>query len=121
MAEIPMPGGVTGTTSERPIQVTIAVFLLIINAFLGLATAGFGIAVYENMESALGLVVALIAFWIAKALMDGKGEAWTWAVFLNLIAIALYAFSIFWLEGITLSVLTLVYLNVPAVKQYFQV
>ena len=121
IAEIPMPsGGTSGGTSERPMQLQIAVFLLIINALLGLATAGFGIAVYENVESALGLVIALIAFFIAKSLWDGSKDAWTWAVFLNLIAIALYAFSIFWVEGITLCVLTLIYLNVPAVREHLR-
>ena len=121
IAEIPMPsGGTSGGTSERPMQLQIAVFLLIINALLGLATAGFGIAVYENVESALGLVIALIAFFIAKSLWDGSKDAWTWAVFLNLIAIALYAFSIFAIEGITLCVLTLIYLNVPAVREHLR-
>ena len=121
IAEIPMPsGGTSGGTSERPMQLQIAVFLLIINALLGLAAAGFGIAVYENVESALGLVIALIAFFIAKSLWDGSKDAWTWAVFLNLIAIALYAFSIFWVEGITLCVLTLIYLNVPAVREHLK-
>ena len=121
IAEIPMPsGGTSGGTSERPMQLQIAVFLLIINALLGLATAGFGIAVYENVESALGLVIALIAFFIAKSLWDGSKDAWTWAVFLNLIAIPLYAFSIFWIEGITLCVLTLIYLNVPAVREHLR-
>ena len=121
IAEIPMPsGGTSGGTSERPMQLQIAVFLLIINALLGLAAAGFGIAVYENVESALGLVIALIAFFIAKSLWDGSKDAWTWAVFLNLIAIALYAFSIFWVEGITLCVLTLIYLNVPAVREHLR-
>ena len=121
IAEIPMPsGGTSGGTSERPMQLQIAVFLLIINALLGLAAAGFGIAVYENVESALGLVIALIAFFIAKSLWDGSKDAWTWAVFLNLIAIALYAFSIFWIEGITLCVLTLIYLNVPAVREHLK-
>ena len=113
-------GGTSGGTSERPMQLQIAVFLLIINALLGLAAAGFGIAVYENVESALGLVIALIAFFIAKSLWDGSKDAWTWAVFLNLIAIALYAFSIFWIEGITLCVLTLIYLNVPAVREHLK-
>ncbi|MGY5853821.1 MAG: hypothetical protein RTU92_09665 [Candidatus Thorarchaeota archaeon] len=120
MAEIPMPSGGGGTTSsERPIQVNIAILLLFINALLGIAAAVVGLIVWENALSAFGLLVALFAIWVVIALFNRKPEAWLWAVILNFIAIALYATSFFAVEGIILCVLTLIYLNIPDVKAHF--
>ena len=115
-----MPSGGVGAPSERPVQVNIAIFLLVINALLGLGVATFGLWVFENALSALGVFVALFAFWIVKGLMDGKPEAWLWAVILNFVAIVLYAASFAAIEGIVLCVLTLIYLNIPDVKVHFQ-
>ena len=121
IAEIPMPsGGSSSTTSERPRELQITLFLLILNALLGLGAAVFGLIVWENEVSALGLVIALIAFIVARMLWDGNKDAWMWAMFLNVIAIALYAFSYFAVPGIVLSVLTLLYLNIPSVRAYFR-
>ena len=119
IAEIPMPSGGTTSTSERPMQVTLAIFLLIINAFVGLGAAVFGLWWWEDAVSAIGFLVAVFAFYVAKMLWDGNPQAWTWAVMVNLVGAVLYLFSIFAIEGVTLCVLTLIYLNVPVVKQHF--
>lgn len=113
-------GGSSGTTSERPKELMFTFILIVLNAFLGLGAAIYGLIEWGNELSALGLVFALIAFVIAKMLLDGNKDAWMWAVFLNVIAIALYAFSYFALPGIILSVLSLLYLNIPSVRDYFR-
>lgn len=105
--------------SDRPKEVTIAVFLLLANAMVGLAAAALGLAWWEDALSALGFVVAVAALWVARGLWNVEDEMWNYAVILNLIGIVLYAFSFLWLEGIILCILSLVYLNIPAVKEYF--
>ncbi|MGY5874990.1 MAG: hypothetical protein RTU30_04525 [Candidatus Thorarchaeota archaeon] len=123
MSEIPMPsgggGGTAGSMSSKTFQVQIAILLLVINALLGVVAAVVGLVVWENALSAFGLLIALFALWVAKALMDGKPEAWLWAVIVNIIAIGLYATSFFAIEGIILCLLTLIYLNIPDVKAHF--
>jgi hypothetical protein len=114
-----MPSGGTTSSGERPIQVTIAVFLLIINAFVGLAAAAFGLWWSEDALSALGFLLAVFAFYVAKMLLDRNPQAWTWAVMVNIIGAVLYLFSIFAVEGIILCVLTLIYLNIPVVREHF--
>lgn len=105
--------------ADRPKEVLIAVLLLIVNAMVGLAAAAFGLAWYEDALSALGFIVAVVALWVARGLWNVENEMWNYAIILNLIGIVLYAFSFLWLEGIILCILTLVYLNIPAVKEYF--
>jgi len=119
MTEIPVadPGPSGDKPSEQPMEAKIAVILLVVNAFLGLFAGAFGLAIWEDAVSAIGFLVAVFALWIARGLWNMEEWAWNWAVILNIVAIPLYALSIFWLEGIILSILTLVYLNIPAVKE----
>lgn len=103
--------------SEQPIEVKIAVVLLLVNALLGLFAGALGLAIWEDATSAIGFLLAIFALWIARGLWNMEEWAWNWAVIINIVAIPLYLLSIFWLEGIILSILTLVYLNIPAVKE----
>jgi len=48
---------------------SIAVFLLVIDALLGLFVAVLGLAWFEDALSAIGFMVAAIALWAAKGLM----------------------------------------------------
>lgn len=119
MSKIPVaePSSSAEGPSEQPMEVKIAVFLLLANAVLGLFAAVFGLYWSEDALSAIGFVLAVFGFWVARGLWNMDESAWNWAVILNIVAIPLYYVSIFWIEGIILSVLTLVYLNIPAVKE----
>ena len=119
MTEIPVaePGPSGEKPSEQPMEVKIAVVLLLVNALLGLFAGALGLAIWEDATSAVGFLLAVFALWIARGLWNMEEWAWNWAVIINIVAIPLYLFSIFWLEGTILSILTLVYLNIPAVKE----
>jgi membrane protein YdbS with pleckstrin-like domain len=119
MTEIPVaePGPSGEKPSEQPMEVKIAVVLLLVNALLGLFAGTLGLAIWEDATSAVGFLLAVFALWIARGLWNMEEWAWNWAVIINIVAIPLYLLSIFWLEGTILSILTLVYLNIPAVKE----
>lgn len=111
------PGPSGEKPSEQPMEVKIAVVLLLVNALLGLFAGALGLAIWEDATSAIGFLLAVFALWIARGLWNMEEWAWNWAVIINIVAIPLYLLSIFWLEGSILSILTLVYLNIPAVKE----
>ncbi len=73
----------------------------------------------------LGLFVAvpygiagLFGLFIAFGLFTLQDYAWTWSFILNIIGLVLYLFGGNWL-GVILSAIILVYLNLPDIKNEF--
>ena len=91
----------------------------LLNVMAILVAYSVNLEVFLIALSAIGFLVAVFAFYVAKMLIDRNPQAWTWAVMVNIIGIVLYLFSIFAVEGIVLCVLTLIYLNIPVVKEHF--
>lgn len=121
MSEIPVPDtGMQVSRGSRNSLVNLAVVLFIIDALLGIFAAVVGYVRYENPISAFGLLLTIFALCIANGLRNLDPQAWMWANILAIVGIPLYALSVVPLVGIVLSILTLFYLNVPAVKQEFK-
>ena len=103
-------------------QVNLVYILLIINAINGLAAAALGLYWYENALSALGVIIAIAALWVAMGLKNLQKDMYNYAVLLNIVAIVLYLFAplVFGILGIVLSLITLLLLLSSPVKQQFQ-
>ncbi|MHA1577725.1 MAG: hypothetical protein ACTSU3_10230 [Candidatus Thorarchaeota archaeon] len=111
------PPQTTGET--RPQQVTIASYLIIADVVTGLIIAGIGFATYEDWTNGIGILMALIGIWIYFQILKQDSQAWTIAVIFNIAAAALYAYGDNW-PGAILSLITVIYLNLPDVKVHFQ-
>jgi hypothetical protein len=96
--------------------------LLIINAINGMGSAAVGLIWSDNALSAIGLLLAIVAIWVALNIKTLKIEWWNYAVLLNIAALVLYLFASleFLIVGEVLSVLTLLLLNMSSVKQQFK-
>ena len=105
----------------RPQEVTIAGFILLMDAIAGIVTGAIWYYFWESWTAGLGVIIALIAFWLYPQILKQKEQAWNIAVIFNLIAIFLYATG--WdyssIAGIALSIFTIIYYNLPNVKVHF--
>ncbi len=106
------------STANRPVEVTVSAILLFGNGFLGVIVAVFGLIWWEDALSAIGFIVAAIGIWVGLRILARDKSAWTLAILLNVIGIPLYFVSFAAFEGIFLCVFSLIYLNIPNVKQH---
>jgi hypothetical protein len=106
------------TSNERPQEVKIAGFLVLLESIVGLVVGGVEYAIYENELSLIGAVIAIIGFWLYFQILGQDYSAWNMAVIFNVIAIALYAVGENW-PGVILSIICFIYLVQPNVKQHF--
>jgi hypothetical protein len=119
LTEIPVAEESSSPTGTPPMMVQVTVYLLITNAVLGVVAASWGLYWSEDALSALGFVIAVFALYTARMLWLRVKDAWNWAVIVNIVGAVLYLFSIFPFIGVTLCVITLIYLFIPAVKEEF--
>ena len=113
-----MEDGGTTTSGATPQEVKIAAWLVLLESLVGLIVGGFEYAVWENELSLLGAVMALVGFWIYTQILKQDYSAWNLAVIFNVIAIVLYFVGSNW-PGVGLSLISLIYLLQPNVKQHF--
>ena len=114
-----MEDGGTTSSGERPKEVTIAGWLVLLESITGLIIGGFEYAYWGNELSLLGAVMALVGFWIYTQILKQDYSAWNLAVIFNVIAIVLYAVGENW-PGVGLSLICLLYLLQPNVKIHFE-
>jgi hypothetical protein len=116
MTEIPMTGPVEGT---RPREVTIAANLVLLEAIVGLIAAGVTYWIWEDELSLLGIVLAIVAFWLYTMILKQDYSAWMITVIFNILAVFLYATGYNW-AGVALSLICFIYLISPNVKVHFE-
>ncbi|UCE09307.1 MAG: hypothetical protein JSW61_10045 [Candidatus Thorarchaeota archaeon] len=121
MTEIPMadPGVAAG---ERPREVTYAAFIVFLDAIAGLVSGAISYMIWEDWTAGIGVILALIAFWLYFQILKQDNQAWTLAVIFNIAAIFLYASGgiVNNSAGILLSIISVIYLNLPDVRKHFQ-
>jgi len=115
MTEIPMAGTSEGA---RPKEVTYAGFLILLEAIVGLIVGGINYYYSEDPLALLGIVLAVIAFWLYTMILKQDYSAWMMCVIFNIIAIFLYATGSNW-PGVALSAICFIYLITPNVKVHF--
>lgn len=115
MSEIPM----AEETGGRPKEVTYAGWLILIEAIVGLIVGGVEYIIWENELSLLGVVLAVIAFWLYTMILKQDYAAWMMAVIFNIIAIFLYLAGDNY-PGAILGIIVLVYLVSPNVRVHFE-
>ena len=118
MTEIPMADA-GGTTGPRPKEVTQAGYLLLIAAFTGLIVGGVEYAIWEDELALLGVILAVVAFWLYTQVLKMDYSAWMMTVIFNIIAIFLYATGSNW-PGVVLSLIVLLYFINPGTKVHFE-
>ena len=66
MTEIPMAGpeSFEEPSGEKPQEVRIAGYLILLNAIAGLIVSGINFYIWESATSAIGLAFSLIGFWL---------------------------------------------------------
>ena len=102
----------------RPKEVTYAGFLILLEAIVGLIVGGINYYMWEDELALLGIVLALIAFWLYTMILKQDYSAWMMAVIFNIIAVFLYATGSNW-PGVGLSLICFIYLITPNVKVHF--
>ncbi len=118
MTEIPMAeSGATG--GPRPKEVTIASYLILAASFTGLIVGGLSYAFWEDELSLLGIVLAVVGFWLYTQVLNQDYSAWMMSVLFNIIAIFLYATGSNW-PGVALSVICVLYFISPNTKVHFE-
>ena len=110
-----MTGAVEGT---RPKEVTIAGYLILLEAVVGLIAAGVTYYFWETDLSLLGIVLAIVAFWLYTMILKQDYSAWMITVIFNILAVFLYATGSNW-AGVGLSLICFIYLISPNVKVHF--
>lgn len=120
MTEIPMaePEGYAEPSGERPQEVKIAGYLVLLNALTGLIVSGINFAIYESATSVIGLVFSFIGFWLYGQINNQSQQAYNWAMIILIIGIVLYALDVNF-PGVGLCLITLLYLNNPNTKRHF--
>lgn len=116
MSEIPMAGPTEGA---RPKEVTIAGYLVLLESLAGLIVGGLMYALWEDELSLLGIILAVVGFWLYTQILKQDYSAWMMTVIFNVIAVFLYWTGDNW-PGIMLSIICLVYLISPNVKVHFE-
>ncbi len=118
MAEIPMADAGT-PAGQRPKEVTWAGWLILIESLTGLIVGGVEYAIWENDLSLLGVVLAVIGFWLYTMIIKQDYAGWMMAVIFNIIAIFLY-FAGDNYPGVVLSIICFVYLVLPTTRVHFE-
>jgi hypothetical protein len=119
-----MEEGGTTSSSVRPKEVSIAGWLVLLESIVGAISGGVAYYISEeygyggNDLALLGIVLAFVGFWLYFQILGQDYSAWNMAVIFNILAIFLYATGENW-AGVVLSLICLLYLVQPNVKQYF--
>ena len=108
-----------GSTGPRPKEVTQAGYLLLLAAFTGLIVGGVEYAIWEDELALLGVILAVVAFWLYTQVLKQDYSAWMMTVIFNIIAIFLYATGSNW-PGVVLSLIVLLYFINPSTKIHFE-
>ncbi|MHA1909109.1 MAG: hypothetical protein ACW98Y_17575 [Candidatus Thorarchaeota archaeon] len=103
----------------RPKEVTYASYIVLAEVIAGLIVAGINFALYESWTSGIGLLMAVVGIFIYFQILKQDSQAWTIAVIFSIVAILLYAYGDNW-PGAILSLIAVIYLNMPDVKVHFQ-
>ena len=118
MTEIPMADD-SAAAGARPREVTIAGYLILLEAITGLIVGGITYAIWENDLALLGIVLAVIAFWLYTMILKQDYAAWMMAVLFNILAIFLYLSGDNY-PGAILSLFCFLYLVMPATRVHFE-
>ena len=118
MSEIPMADS-GAAAGARPKEVTIAGWLILIEAITGLIVGGVEYYIWENELSLLGVVLAVIAFWLYTMIIKQDYAAWMMAVIFNIIAIFLYLAGDNY-PSVILSLGCWLYLVMPNTRVHFE-
>ncbi len=119
-----MDDGGTTTSGPKPQEVKIAAWLVLLESIVGAISGGVAYYIAEeygyggNDLALLGVVLAIVGFWLYFQIMGQDYTAWNMAVIFNILAIFLYATGENW-AGVILSLICLLYLVQPNVKQHF--
>lgn len=119
MTEIPMADAGGAAAGERPKEVQYAGWLLLLAALTGLIVGGIEYAIWEDELALLGVILAVVAFWLYTQVMKQDYSAWMMTVIFNIIAIFLYATGANW-PGVALSIIVLLYFINPNTKVHFE-
>ncbi len=103
----------------RPKEVTYASYLVLAEVIAGLIVAGINLYMWGDWTDGLGLIMAIVGIWIYFQILKQDPQAWTIAVVFSIAAIVLYALGENW-PGAILSLIAVIYLNMPDVKTHFQ-
>lgn len=110
--------------SGIPKEVLMAGRLVLLESIVGAISGGVAYYISEeygyggNDLALLGIVLAIIGFWLYFQILHQDYTAWNMAVIFNILAIFLYATGENW-PGVILSLICFLYLIQPNVKQYF--
>lgn len=110
--------------SGRPQEVKIAGWLVLLESIVGAISGGVSYYISEeygyggNDLALLGIVLAIVGFWLYFQILGQDYSAWNIAVIFNILAIFLYATGENW-AGVILSLICFLYLVQPSVKQHF--
>ncbi|MFX1560161.1 MAG: hypothetical protein ACFFBL_06215 [Promethearchaeota archaeon] len=118
MTEIPMADA-GATAGPRPKEVTQAGYLLLLAAITGLIVGTVEYLIWEDELALLGVVLAVVAFWLYTQVLKQDYSAWLMSVIFNIIAIFLYATGSNW-PGVALSIIVLLYFINPSTKVHFE-
>jgi len=119
-----MDDGEKTTSGPKPQEVKIAAWLVLLESIVGAISGGVAYYISEeygyggNDLALLGVVLAIVGFWLYFQIMGQDYSAWNMAVIFNILAIFLYATGENW-AGVILSLICLLYLVQPNVKQHF--
>lgn len=118
MTEIPMADDSGIQRGDRPREVTIAGFLMILNAITGIIVGGLGFAVWEDVASGAGIILGVIAIFLYFQILKQDRMSWTLAVVFLIAGALLYAYGGNW-AGVGLTAITIVYFILPTTSQHF--
>ncbi|MHA2140072.1 MAG: hypothetical protein ACXADC_02775 [Candidatus Thorarchaeota archaeon] len=119
MTEIPIPDDSGVQRSERPKEVTMAGYLMLLNAIAGIIVGGLGFAVWEDVASGAGLILGVIAIFLYFQILKQDKMSWTLAVVFLIAGTLLYAYGENW-PGVGLTIITIFYYVLPTTSQHFQ-
>ncbi len=103
----------------RPQEVTIAGYLMLLNAIAGIIVGGLGFAVWEDVASGAGLILGVIAIFLYFQILKQDKMSWTLAIVFLIAGALLYAYGDNW-AGVGLAAITIFYYVLPSTSQHFQ-
>ncbi len=118
MTEIPMADDSDAQRGARPKEVTMAGYLMILNAIAGIIVGGLGFAYWEDVASGAGLILGVIAIFLYFQVLKQDRMSWTLAVVFLIAGALLYAYGENW-AGVGLTAITIVYYILPTTSQHF--
>ncbi len=104
-----------------PKEITLASYLILLDVIAGIIVSIVMYEINDDWTSGLGLIVAVVGIWVYLELKKMNPQAWQLGIILNLVGIALYLLGEIeiGIPGALLSIITVIYLYSPNVKQHF--